>query len=101
MDVQRALLVLSAALVTGTVATLVLLVTEGRELMITTYEVFSALGTVGLSLGLTPLLTEFGRVVVILLMFIGRLGPLTLATSLTGTVRDPHVRLPRGRIMIG
>lgn len=101
LDVQRALLVLSTALVVASLATLVLLVTEGRDLMVTAYEVFSALGTVGLSLGLTPLLSEGGRLVVIVLMFIGRLGPLTLAASLTGSGREPHVRLPRGRIMIG
>lgn len=101
VHVQRALLVLSAALVTAAAGTLVLLATEGRDLMTTTYEVFSALGTVGLSLGLTPLLTPAGRLVVILLMFIGRLGPLTLASSLTGNTRESHVRLPRGRILIG
>lgn len=101
VHVQRALLVLSAALVAAALGTLVLLATEGRDLMTTAYEVFSALGTVGLSLGLTPLLSPAGRLVVILLMFIGRLGPLTLASSLTGTARESHVRLPRGRILIG
>lgn len=101
VDVQRALLVLTAALVVATVATMILLVTEGRDLMVSAFEVFSALGTVGLSLGLTPALTEAGRVIIILVMFIGRLGPITLASSLTGAGREPHVRLPRGRIMIG
>jgi trk system potassium uptake protein TrkH len=80
---------------------MILLVTEGRDLMVTTFEVFSALGTVGLSLGLTPVLTEAGRLIIILVMFIGRLGPITLASSLTGAGHEPHVRLPRGRIMIG
>lgn len=101
LDVQRALLVISTALVVASCATLLLLVSEGADLMTTAYEVFSALGTVGLSLGLTPLLSEGGRIVVILLMFIGRLGPLTLAASLTASAHEPHVRLPRGRIMIG
>ncbi|MBK9473077.1 MAG: hypothetical protein IPO18_12470 [bacterium] len=101
VHVQRALLVLSAALVAAALGTLILLLTEGRDLMITTFEVFSALGTVGLSLGLTPFLTPAGQLVIILLMFIGRLGPLTLASSLTGDIHEPHVRLPRGRILIG
>jgi trk system potassium uptake protein TrkH len=101
LDVQRALLVLSSALVVASIAIVILLVTEGRDLQTVAFEVFSGLGTVGLSLGLTPELTSTGRVVLILLMFIGRLGPLTLASSLTGARHDSHVRLPRGRILIG
>jgi len=42
------------------------------------FEVFSAFGTVGLSLGLTPKLTIVGKIVIILVMYIGRVGPLTL-----------------------
>jgi len=42
------------------------------------FEVFSAFGTVGLSLGITPKLTTAGKVVIIITMFIGRIGPLTL-----------------------
>lgn len=101
VHVQRALLVLSSALVAAALGTLVLLLTEGRDLMVTTFEVFSALGTVGLSLGLTPVLSPVGQLVIIVLMFLGRLGPLTLASSLTGSTHEPHVRLPRGRIQIG
>jgi len=101
VHVQRAMLVLTGGLVTAAVALFVLLVTEARPFMVTTFEVFSALGTVGLSLGLTPVLSPVGRIVIILLMFIGRLGPLTVANSLTGASREPRVRLPRGRILIG
>jgi trk system potassium uptake protein TrkH len=79
----------------------VLLATEERPFLETTFEVFSALGTVGLSLGMTSILSPAGRIVITILMFVGRLGPLTLASSLTGASRDPRVRLPRGRIMIG
>jgi len=101
VHVQRAMLVLSAGLVVAVIALFVLLVTEGKPFLTTAFEVFSALGTVGLTMGLTPLLSPTGRVVIILLMFIGRLGPLTLTSSLTGSGREPRVRLPRGRIMIG
>jgi trk system potassium uptake protein TrkH len=101
VHVQRAMLVLSGGLVVAAVGLFGLLVTERQPFLATAFEVFSALGTVGLSLGLTPLLTPAGRVVIIVLMFIGRLGPLTLASSLTGSGREPRVRLPRGRILIG
>ncbi len=101
VHVQRAMLVLSTGLVLAVIALFVLLATESQPFLTTAFEVFSALGTVGLTLGLTPLLSPAGRVVIILLMFIGRLGPLTLTSSLTGSGREPRVRLPRGRIMIG
>lgn len=101
VHVQRAMLVLSMGLVVAVIAVYVLLVTEQAAFMTTIFEVFSALGTVGLTLGLTPLLSPWGRIVIMILMFIGRLGPLTLASSLTGQGREPRVRRPRGRIMIG
>ncbi|MFT5316656.1 MAG: trk system potassium uptake protein TrkH, partial [Candidatus Krumholzibacteriia bacterium] len=101
VHVQRAMLVLSTGLVVAVVAVFVLLISEGAAFMTTTFEVFSALGTVGLTLGLTPLLSPVGRIVIMVLMFVGRLGPLTLASSLTGQGREPRVRRPRGKIMIG
>ena len=101
VHVQRAMLVLSAGLVLAAISLFVLLATEEKPFLETAFEVFSALGTVGLSLGMTSALSPVGRVVITILMFVGRLGPLTLASSLTGASRDPRVRLPRGRILIG
>lgn len=101
VHVQRSMLVLSAGLVLAAISLFVLLATEERPFLETAFEVFSALGTVGLSLGMTAVLSPAGRIVIIILMFVGRLGPLTLASSLTGVSRDPRVRLPRGRIVIG
>jgi len=49
------------------------------------FESASALGTVGLSMGLTPLLSEIGKVCISLLMFIGRVGPVTIALAIAGT----------------
>lgn len=65
------------------------------------FELVSALGTVGLSTGLTPNLSVGGKVVIGGCMFIGRLGPLTIAASVIG--RRPRIpyRLPPGSIMVG
>ena len=101
VHVQRSMLVLSGGVVLAAIGLFVLLAPEEKAFMETTFEVFSALGTVGLSLGMTSTLSSAGRIVITVLMFVGRLGPLTLASSLTGAGRDPRVRLPRGRIMIG
>ena len=48
------------------------------------YEVFSAFGTVGVSTGVTPHLSVGSKIIIIVLMFIGRLGPITFI-QLTGT----------------
>ena len=63
-------------------------------------EAVSAFGTVGLSTGLTPSLSVFGQLWIIVTMFVGRLGPLTLALWMF-TRKAPGVRYPEGRIMIG
>ncbi|MFO7654526.1 MAG: potassium transporter TrkG [Candidatus Krumholzibacteriia bacterium] len=99
--VNRALIVVTSAAVAVALGTFVLLVLEGRDLMETGFEVVSAFGTVGLSLGLTPELSPLGRSLVIVLMFVGRLGPLTLAYGLTPAARDRQVRLPRTTVMVG
>jgi trk system potassium uptake protein TrkH len=65
------------------------------------FESFSAFGTVGLSMGITQQLSTAGRLLIILLMFVGRLGPLTLAVALTGSDQDGGYRYPRGEIMVG
>lgn len=64
------------------------------------FEEISAFGTVGLSTGLTPTLSTFGRLWIIATMFVGRLGPLTVAMWMF-TTKTPRVRYPEGRIMIG
>lgn len=64
------------------------------------FEVASAFGTVGLSRGATDDLDGFGRSVIIVLMLIGRVGPLTLGFFLA-TRSTPRVRYPAGRIYLG
>ncbi len=65
------------------------------------FEVTSALSTTGLSANATPALPETGQLLLVLLMFLGRVGPLTLASSLTLRSTFRAYRLPEGRPMIG
>ena len=74
--------------------------TPGRSVGLL-FEVVSALGTVGLTTGITPTLTAGGKLVVIVLMFIGRLGPLTIAVAIARQRPAPPVRLAEEPIMIG
>jgi trk system potassium uptake protein TrkH len=64
------------------------------------FEQISAFGTVGLSTGLTEKLSVVGRIWIILTMFIGRVGPLTVAMWIIPE-RHVTIRYPRARIMIG
>lgn len=65
------------------------------------FETVSALGTVGLSLGMTPALTAPGRVVVAFLMFLGRLGPLTVVAALAMDRPARDWRHPEEEVMVG
>ena len=65
------------------------------------FEAISAFGTVGLSMGVTPQLTKGGRLLIILLMFIGRLGPLTMAVALAQRKTRGRFRYAKGEIMVG
>ncbi len=65
------------------------------------FEVVSAFGTVGLSMDITPQLDNVGRILIILLMYIGRIGPLTLALAIGERETRKGFRLPAGRIAVG
>ena len=65
------------------------------------FETISAFGTVGLSMGVTSQLTTTGRLFIILLMFVGRLGPLTMAIALTRRKPVGRFRYAKGEIMVG
>jgi len=65
------------------------------------FEVYSALGTVGLSTGLTPRLTDLGKLVIMALMLVGRLGPITAFAALSRTGRDHPLEHPQEEPLIG
>jgi trk system potassium uptake protein TrkH len=85
-----------------------LLITEARDLLPTLFETISAFGTVGLSMGETrsPLslsghFTSIGQLLVAASMFMGRIGPLTLAVALARRRASAPIRYPEGRILVG
>jgi trk system potassium uptake protein TrkH len=65
------------------------------------FETISAFGTVGLSLGQTPLLSEPGKLVIVVVMFLGRVGPLTLALAITARRARVQYRYAEENLMIG
>lgn len=72
-----------------------------REFLGYTFEAFSAFGTVGLSIGATAKLNPMGKLIIILLMFVGRVGLLTMAFAIAGRVRRHAPRYAEENIMIG
>jgi trk system potassium uptake protein len=70
-------------------------------LLPTMFEVVSAFGTVGLSMGLTPSLTAAGKLIIIVVMFIGRIGPLTMALALGERHDRDRFAYPTEGVMVG
>ena len=100
--VQRQALTV-ALLSIGVVATAALFLLEITDLGTSEvlFETVSAFGTVGLSTGITADLPGAGQLVLVALMFMGRLGPITLVSALALRERQLRYTLPEGRPLIG
>jgi len=95
---------LSVALIgVGLVAvpTIVLLAGTGFDLDVLLFEVTSAFATVGLSTGITAQLPAWGQLVLVLLMYLGRIGSITLVSALAARERGRRYELPTERPFIG
>jgi trk system potassium uptake protein TrkH len=86
----------------------VMMITEPYDVMKLLFESTSAFGTVGLSVGhpgsvlsLAGHMTDGGKVLLVLLMIAGRVGPLTVAVALARRQSRPRIRYPEGRVSIG
>ena len=101
-DAQRQAItvaLLSVALVV--VATMVLITLDDFALVQVLFEVCSAFGLVGLSTGITPRLDGVGQLIIIALMFVGRIGPATLGVALVLREQRRRVRFAEDRPLIG
>jgi len=78
-----------------------LLMTEAQPFGALLFEAASAFGTVGLSTGITPVLSVTGKLVLTLLMYVGRIGPLTFVLAMRVRERTAPVAYPSARIMVG
>ncbi|MDD4769467.1 MAG: TrkH family potassium uptake protein [Eubacteriales bacterium] len=81
--------------------TLILCITEPFDFMPVLFEVVSAFGTVGLSVGITPGLSAWGKLLIIFMMFVGRVGPVTLTLAFGQRLKQVNIRYPEGRVMVG
>lgn len=103
--VRRAFFIFGAGVLISAVATFILLNTEtipdGFGIEYIMIEVFSCLGTVGLTMGLTPNLTLIGKILLILLMLIGRVGLLTFLWSFAGKKHESRIKYLDMNILVG
>ncbi|MFC1480150.1 TrkH family potassium uptake protein [Candidatus Omnitrophota bacterium] len=99
--VNQTFLVIFMGLAVVFAGTMFLTLSENKRFVRVMFETVSAFGTVGLSTGITPELSGPGKIVLTVIMLIGRIGPLTVITALSQKRRHYQVRYPEGKIVIG
>lgn len=100
-SLRRAGVVVVLMFAVVSLVTLSLSFTEQAPLRAVLFEAVSACGTVGLSTGITPGLTTAGRIIIMIAMVAGRLGPLSVLVALTGPAGAPRYAYPREDVAIG
>jgi len=104
--VLKSFLLVTLAAIFCTLSTHFIITSQNTQYLSSMFEVTSAFGTVGLSVGdggvrsLSALFTPFGKLAIIFTMFVGRLGPLTLAIAVTRKAEE-RFKYPEGRGIIG
>lgn len=99
--VYKALTIAVISLLFVSLSTILLTLTERVDPFTAMFEVTSAFGTVGSSMGITPHLSPWGKLLMIFCMFIGRLGPLTLGFAIANKIGKPAIKYPEEKPMIG
>ncbi|WLD94036.1 TrkH family potassium uptake protein [Alkalihalobacillus sp. AL-G] len=100
-DIIKAFVVFSMAIIVCGTAVVALMVIENFPLMPVLFEVCSAFGTTGLSMGITAQLSTPGKIIIILLMFIGRVGILSFLFLIRGNIVKEKYHYPKEQIIIG
>lgn len=102
VQVRRALLV--GAIATAFVFSIVVLLTlsnSGFDFLALFFESVSAFGTVGLSAGITPQLSDWGHLILVVAMFVGRIGPFTVGLAMAQRTEGDPYRFAQERVTIG
>ncbi|WP_372402678.1 TrkH family potassium uptake protein [Bacillus spizizenii] len=100
-DLMKSLVVTMMAILLVFGSTLILTITEKHSLLELLFEVCSAFGTTGLSLGITADLSNVGKCVIMIVMFIGRIGILTFLYLIGRKEIEANYHYPKERVIIG
>jgi trk system potassium uptake protein TrkH len=100
-QVRRALTLGAIGVIWVNISLFVMTILEQRDFIALFFETVSALGTVGLSTGITPDLQPLSKIVLIVTMFMGRLGLMTIGLALAARQQQAHFRRAQERVKIG
>ncbi|WP_294660649.1 TrkH family potassium uptake protein [uncultured Fusobacterium sp.] len=98
---NRALAILVIAITYVAFIITCILVIDNFSMEQVVFEVISAFGTVGLTLGITPNLSVISKLLIIITMFVGRLGPLTFALAIGESKKKAISKYPKENILVG
>lgn len=99
--INRSLAIATIGMTLIIMVSFVLTVTETATFLDVLFETTSAFATVGLTRGITPNLTGFGKIIITLTMYAGRVGPLTMAFAFARKHKHSSFRYTEGNIMVG
>jgi trk system potassium uptake protein TrkH len=99
--INRSLAIATIGMALIIIVSFMLTVTESAAFLDLLFETTSAFATVGLSRGITPNLSNFGKTLIILTMYFGRVGPLTMAFAFSKKDKSGNYRYSEGNIMVG
>lgn len=99
--VKKASIVVFINLLLAVSGSMIIFLAQNLPMPDVLFEVFSACGTVGMSTGVTRQLNDISRIVIIILMFCGRMGSLTFAMSFTERRKTEEIRYPEEQIIVG
>lgn len=100
-SVRKAWTVFAISLLMALIGTALVMQLSGGELEDVLYEVFSAIGTVGITRGLTTELNTAGRIIIIICMYLGRIGPISMAIAFSRKKTENSIRYAEGEITVG
>lgn len=100
-DIMKSFVVIFVATIICCSSIILLTVFEPFPVMAIIFEVASAFGTTGLSLGITPELSSFGKIIIIFLMFVGRIGIFSFLFIMRGETPQEKFHYPKEKVIIG
>ncbi|MGO4886889.1 TrkH family potassium uptake protein [Anaerobacillus sp. MEB173] len=100
-DIIKSFVVISFAILICATAVIILSYLEPFPIIAIIFEVCSAFGTTGLSMGITPELSTLGKQIIIVLMFVGRIGIFSLLFLIKGKEAKEYYHYPKERVIIG